>query len=286
MARILVPLTLFAIMFALGLGLRGDLSDTLRQRRWLVLRVLLATCVLVPLVALLLLKLPAAQYLSPTARFGIALMALCPSAPLTLRKAGRKGGDRKLAALLQVAAAVTAILSIPLVVDLFRSTFAVQGWEILPRQVARQVGLSQLLPLGLGLGLRRWRPALADRLQGPLERIADLLFLLLVVAVLALTAHLLVPFAASEGLALLFMALMVVVALAIGVLVSGPGRQERTTVALVTSMRNPGLALLFAGLYAPQEARLNLAIVAYLLLTILLSVPFLLWQNRRAPGNS
>jgi predicted Na+-dependent transporter len=282
MAKLLVPLTLFAIMFALGVGIHGDAGDMLRRRRWLLLRLLFGTCVLVPLVALLLLKLPAAQVLSPTARFGIALMALCPSAPLALRKAGKKGGDRDLAALLQVGAAVVAIVSIPLMADLFRAAFAIQGWNIEAAHVARQVGISQVLPLGLGLALRRWQPALADRIEDPLNRIADLLLLVLVVVVLALTGHLLIPFMAANALALAFMALMVVAALAIGVFLSGADRQERTTVALVTSMRNPGLALLFAGLYAPKDGGLKLAIVAYLLMTVLVSVPFLRWQQRPA----
>lgn len=140
--------------------------------------------------------------------------------------------------------------------------------------------IAQVLPLGLGLALRRCRPALAAGLEDPLNSIADLLLLILVVVLLAFTGHLIIPFMALNALALAFMALMVAAALAIGVLLSGPDRQERTTVALVISMRNPGLALLFAGLYAPQEQGLKLAIVAYLPLTVLLCVPFLCWQNR------
>jgi predicted Na+-dependent transporter len=282
MAQLLVPITLFAIMFALGLGIRSDAIDMLQRRRWLVLRVLLGTCLLVPLVALLLLKLPAARALSPAVRFGIALMALCPSAPLTLRKAGKKGGDRDLAALLQVGAAIAAIVSIPLVADLFRAAFAIQGWDIAPGAVARQVGHSQLLPLVLGLGLRRLRPGLADCLEGPLGRLADLLLLILVVVVLALMAPLLVPFVATEAVALGFMALLVVAALAIGYVLSGPAEEERTTVALVTSMRNPGLALLFAGLYAASMPSIKLAVIVYLLMTVIVSVPFLQWRRHLA----
>jgi predicted Na+-dependent transporter len=282
MAKLLVPITLFAIMFALGISIRGDAIEILRRRHWLLLRVLLGTCLLVPMVALLLLKLPAAQALSPEARFGIALMALCPSAPLTLRKAGKKGGDRDLAALLQVGAAITAIVSIPLVADLFRAAFAIQGWDLQHSQVARQVGLSQVLPLALGLGLRRWQPSLADRLEAPLSKLADLLLLVLVVVVLALTAQLLVPFVASEAIALGFMALMVMAALAIGYVLSGPAEEERTTVSLVTSMRNPGLALLFTGLYAPSIPSIKLAIIAYLIVTIIVSIPFLQWRKQLA----
>jgi BASS family bile acid:Na+ symporter len=279
MVQILIKVTLFAIMFALGLSLQGDAVMQLRRRPALFLRVLAGSCLLVPLVALLLLKLPASAGLSPPAKFGIALMAISPSAPLTLRKAGQHGGSRELAALLQVGAAITAIVSIPLMADLFRASFAVKGWDIGSADVGRQVALVQILPLGLGLLLRRWQPDLTARLRGPLERLANLLLLALTVLVLVKTAPLLTSFITANLLALAAMAAMVVAALAIGYVLAGPGRQERTTTALVTSMRNPGLALLFASIYAPQLPTVKLAVLVYLLVTVILSIPFLRWQK-------
>lgn len=78
---LIVSVTLFTIMFALGLGLPGDGLRLIRQRWGLVLRVLVGSCLLVPLAALLLLKLPLSFALSPAARLAIGLMAVCPSAP-------------------------------------------------------------------------------------------------------------------------------------------------------------------------------------------------------------
>jgi BASS family bile acid:Na+ symporter len=282
MVSLLVKLTLFSIMFALGLGLQLDALQQVRQRPALFLRVLVGSCFLVPLAALLLLKLPLGQLLSVPGRLAIALMAVSPSAPLTLRKAGKQGGDRELAALLQVGAAIAAIASIPLMADLFRTAYGVKGWDIGPDPVALQVAQAQLLPLVLGLLVRRWQPALASRIQAPLDRLANLLLLALIALVLVKAAPLLAPFAATNALALVYMALMVVVALAIGYLMAGPDPRERTTTALVTSMRNPGLALLFAATYAPHVPGVKIAILAYLLLTVILSVPFLRWRKNVA----
>lgn len=48
--------------------------------------------------------------------------------------------------------------------------------------------------------------------------------------------------------------------MAIGYLLAGRDPEEQTTAALVTSVRNPpGLALLFAGLFAPDMEVLKLA---------------------------
>jgi len=273
--QLLIPATLFTLMFALGLGLRGEAVALLRRRPALFARVLLGTCVLVPLAALLLLRSPLLESLSVPARMAIALMAVSPSAPLTLRKAGRQGGDRELAAVLQLLAAAAAVVTIPLLADLFRAVFDLSGWDIQPLPVARQVLLIQGLPLALGLLVRRRLPRLAEKLEGPLDRAANLLLLVLTTVILVRSWPLLQAFLSANLPGIACIALMVLLALAIGWLLSGPGLQERTTVAVVTSTRNPGLALLFASTHAADVSGLKLAILVYVLVTLLLSLPFL-----------
>jgi len=68
---------------------------------------------------------------------------------------------------------------------------------------------------------------------------------------------------------------MVVAALAIGYVLAGNDSQERTTTSLVTSMRNPGLALLLASTHGSQLSGVKIGILAYLLITVLVSIPFL-----------
>jgi BASS family bile acid:Na+ symporter len=273
--QLLIPATLFTLMVALGLGLQGEAVARLRRRPALIVRVLLGTCVLVPLAALLLLRSPLVAGLPLPVKLAIALMAISPSAPLTLRKADRQGGDRELAAVLQLLAAAAAVITIPLLADLYRAVFQLSGWDVQPLPVARQVLMIQGVPLMLGVLVRRRLPALAERLVGPLDRVANLLLLLLTVLILVRSWPLLQAFLAANLVGLACMALMVLLALAIGWLLSGPGLRERTTVAVVTSTRNPGLALLLASTHAPGVVGLKLAILVYVLLTLLLSLPFL-----------
>ena len=282
--NVLIPGALFLIMFALGLNLRDNHFDLIRNRSALLLRVLLGTCVLVPLVAMIILWLPLSFELSQPARLSIALMAVCPSAPLTLRKAGKVGGNAQMAVYLQMAAAIAAIISIPLMAELFTTVFKGQGWEIRPMQVAMNVGQVQILPLLLGLFLRRWLPAWAERAEPFFNKLANLLLLLLLVVIVVKAFPLLIPFASKNLLALALMAVMVIASLLIGYLLAGPDPKERTTVSLVISMRNPGLALLFAQINAPQMLELKLSILTYLVLTIIFSIPFLNWRKRLAMG--
>lgn len=279
-----IKLSLISLMIALGLQLQPRRLVAQQRRPWLVLRVVLGSCVLVPLVALLLLKLPLSQSLSPGARLGIALMAISPSAPLTLRKAGVQGGDANLAAVLQVGAALVAIVSIPLLSDLFQAVFQVQGWDLRPGPVALQVGLVQVLPLSAGLLLGRWKPELGARWAAPVQKGALLINLTVVALILVVVLPQLSAFLWLNPLAIPAMVVMTAAALAIGYGLGEGGRNERLTTALVTSMRNPGLALLFAVSHGQGILGLKLAIVTYLLVTILVSIPFLRWAQGPAQG--
>jgi len=281
---LLVPLTLFTVMLALGVNLPLQAFQQWRRHWPLILRAEVATCLLVPLAGWLLLSLPPARALSIEARHAIALMAACPSAPLILRKAGKSGGDASLAGLLQVCAAVLAIVTLPLLADLSGPVFAVQGWDLLlPRQVALQVGQVQLLPLLLGLAIARLLPERRAGLRLVLDRLANGLLVLLVLAVLVRTAPLLLQFSSANLGAIGVMALLVLFSLMLGYLLAGDQAAQsgqRITVALVTSMRNPGLALLLASTYAPEMPGVKLGILVYVLVTVLVSLPVLRWQRR------
>lgn len=278
-AALLVPVTLFTVMLALGVSLPVESLRQWRRYGPLILRAELGTCLLVPLLGWLLLCLPPARGLSGEARHAIALMAACPSAPLILRKAGKVGGDVFLAGLLQVIAALLAIVTVPLLAPLGERLFGVVGWDVRPLQVALQVAKVQLAPLLLGLVLRSSFPAMIQRLQGPLERLANGLLVLLVGAVLSRTAPLLWAFSLNNLAALPLMALLVLISLALGFALTGEPDQ-RISAALVISMRNPGLALLLASTYAPAMPAVKLWILLYVLVTVILWLPVLRWQRQ------
>ena len=77
----------------------------------------------------------------------------------------------------------------------------------------------------------------------------------------------------ADPAALLLMAGLAILSLALGRWLGGRDRREGLTTALVTAMRNPGLALLFASTHGKDLPGLKLWILAYVLVTLLVSMP-------------
>ena len=277
-----ITATLFSTMLALGMSLRLEALRAWLSRPALPLRVLIGSCLIVPMVGLLLLETHWSFGIERDERTAIALMALCPSAPLALRKARKAGGDQQLAAVLQVGAALLAILTVPALGMLYRGIFGVDGWDAHPLDVALQVGKVQVLPLLLGVLLRQRWPQLAGRLQQPLNAVSNALLIVLIALVLLKAGPLLWAFMPGNGRALLTMALLVSSSLLLGRMLAGPGSEHGVTTSLVTAMRNPGLALMFASRHGQGMPDLKPAVLVYVLITLLLSLPLMRQARRQA----
>lgn len=284
-AALLVTATIVTLMFSLGLGLKDYPFVLLRDRPAFLWRVVLGTCLLVPLAGLVLVLLPLQGVLTRPAWAAMALMLACPSAPLILFRVRSSGGTAELAARLQIAAALLAIVTIPLMAVVFKTSVAlngweIDGWEIHPAQVAMQVLQVQVLPVIAGVLLGQWQPQLAQRCSRALGALATLLLMLMLVALLVLSGRQLVPFLQQNLLALAAMAGLSVFSLAIGYGLAGRDPLESRTVALVTGMRNTGLAAQLALTYQPGMPELIPGILSYVLITVIISTLFLKWQQR------
>jgi len=273
-----VTLTIFVLMFALGLIHSFEKLTFLGNRPALLLRSLLAVIVLVPLVVGLLLRL---FDLPPAVANGLAVLAAAPGAPLTTKRTEMAGGDPDYAASLQLTLALLAVLVTPLILAIF-SFFELATERVTPFDVALQVGKVTFLPVIIGLLIQRFAPGIAERIAKPVKVIANVLFILLFLAVIVLLV------VAPNLRAMLWLGwlpsaaivIMVAAALAIGHLLSGPPQERRSVLAIANIARNVGLALFIAGLsdYGQQFIP---TLLTYLILGALLAVPYSVWSKRQ-----
>jgi BASS family bile acid:Na+ symporter len=274
-----VSLTIFTLMFALGVNNSFEQLISLWRRPGLLLRSLVAVVFLVPLVVALLLwvfKLP------PAVATGLAVLAAAPGAPLTYKRSQMAGGDPTYTASLQLTLALLAVGITPLILAVFSFLFGLVIKGVTLFEVARQVVQVTFLPVIIGLSLQEFAPRLAAVLRKPVSMLANILFiLLLLILVLLLTfAPKLRALLNVGGQLALAILLMVVISLAIGHLLGGPRRDQRSALATACIARNIGLALFIAEL-SDYGQHFIPTLLTYMILGGLLAVPYAVWSKRQ-----
>ena len=254
----------------------------LKHRPGWLLRVLLTTCVGIPVAALLLLRSPLGQGLSPAMATGLMLMAICPSAPLISLKSRLVAGNAALAARIQLCSSCAAILSVPLWVQQLPVDAAETLWSISANDVAAQVFSVQVVPLLVGMSLRQWCSGWAERWNPAIQKAASILLMVLLAVVLIAALPKLSLALIVDLRGALLMLLLTLIALVLGYAIASDNRAERSTIPLVMAMRNPGLALLLVQQMAPEASDLKAAIVGYVVMAAIGMTPFIRWRKNLA----
>jgi BASS family bile acid:Na+ symporter len=144
-------------------------------------------------------------------------------------------------------------------------------------EVARQVIMVQLLPISLGLLLQKFIPKFAENIAQPLNFIADILLLLLVV----LAGILGIPlFFKVWGLPIVVMTIMVIASLAIGHSLGDHNDDTQPILAISCIARNVGLALFIAILNNVQQQVIP-TLVAYVIVGAFLGSFYSIWNKRK-----
>ncbi|WP_242058141.1 MULTISPECIES: bile acid:sodium symporter family protein [Nostoc] len=274
----LVTVTIFFLMLALGSKLSVENILSFWRKPALVLRALLAVSLLVPLEVIVLMKF---FHLPPEVTIGLALLAAAPGAPLSTKRAQIAGGSLVYAASLQLTLAILAVFVTPSTLAIFGILFADISQKVAILDVARQVMMVQILPVSLGLFINKFAPTFAQRIAQPLTLIADSLFFGLVIL------------ACIFGLPLLYklwvlpleaIAIMVIASLGIGHALGRLDHDTRSTLAIFCVARNFGLAL-FIAILNHVEQQVIPTLVAYLILGTCIGVPYSIWNQRRLAEN-
>jgi bile acid:Na+ symporter, BASS family len=279
-AVIMLTLQISIILTVFGFGLRANLDDVLclvRQPKILLLS-LIAMFVIMPLFAVLVTGI-----FPFTAAVTVALIALSisPVPPLLPRRITKSAGVSPYGIGLMVTAASLSIIFIPLATFLIGKYFH-RPFVMEPLAVAKMIFPTVLLPLALGILVHRLAPAFAERIAHPLTLFANILLLLggLCVLIFALPS---IWELVGNGTILAFAA-FIFVGLMAGHLLGGQDPDERVPLALSTACRHPALAIAIAKANVPAEKNVLSAVLLYLLLNAVLTVPYVKWQRKQAAG--
>lgn len=261
-----ISASLALLVLVVGLDARPrDLVSVLRSPRSLIAAIL-AVNVAAPAAALLLVTfIP----LAPPVRAGILLMAISPAPPLVPGKLVKLSGDKSYAyglyAALILLAAVTVPVSAAIVAGLLGADLSIPSLA-----VVRNVAVTAVAPLVVGVGLRALAPSLAARAVPFVYKGAMILLVVAAVPLLVRAVPAIAGLAGDGGF--LVMALTVAIASIVGAVLAGPEPEQRAALAAAAASRHPGIALVIAKANT-DDPQVAATVLGFLLIGLVVAIP-------------
>lgn len=274
----LIPITLQTSVFllVLSIGLTATPRDaTLMFRNpGKLLRMVVAMDLVVPAFAV---AVALAFDLHRPVEIALIAVAISPVPPFLPIKAMKAGEQKTYTIGLLVAAAILSVAFIPLAMKLL-DQLSPATLSMSPMIVAKQVSVSVLAPLAVGIALRHFAPRIADR-AARRTLIAAAILLVAVLLPVLITAMPAIWSLVGNGTGLAF-ASLVAVGLAAGHLLGGPRSEERTMLALASASRHPAVAVALAHANFPDNKLVMPAVLFYLVVCAIVTVPYVRWSRR------
>ncbi len=232
LANLSVLIFVLTNMLAMGLSLTvAQILQPLRNLR-LVGKALAANFVLAPLVAYVLITLiPLEQGLA----IGLLLVGTAAGAPFLPKLVQFSKANLAFGVGLMVLLMVVTVVYIPLVLPLL-----LPGTTVNAGSIATSLVVLLLIPLAIGLLIKKWNDEIATTLQPAFNRISTIFLIVLIVLYLGLDYQtLLSTFGTGAfGVAIVFVLILFV----IGYVLGGPARDTKAVLGLGTAQRNMSAA--------------------------------------------
>lgn len=264
---------LFMTVLALGSNATGEDVAYLWRRPALLARAFVAMYVVTPLVTLALL---AVMPLPRPTQVALVLLAIAPSLPASPKNMLKLGANPAYVHSLLVSTSLLATFTVPASLAVLSAVFPEEA-SLPPLQVLRVLAPSFLVPLAVGVALRRFAPTVADRIGAVSGKVGGVALTIWWVALLFLNGG------AVLGLGLIplaALALWVLVGLAVGHLLGGPDPIDRPSLAIATALRHIGVAALIATTSFAGAKPLPM-ILAYVTAYIVVPIPYSIWWKTR-----
>jgi BASS family bile acid:Na+ symporter len=275
----LIPLVLkgsiIVLVFALGLRTAwSDVTYLLRHPSQLV-KSLLSMNLIMPIVASVIVLVFS---LRPPVSIALIALSLCPTPPVLPNKTAKAGGNPFYGVSLMAICAVAAIVTIPVAVEVIERLFGIP-LQMPPVAVAKLVMLMMIVPLVAGVIVGQVAATLAETWSRWLSRIATIVLLCGVLAIIVASWGAMVD--QIGGGTLIAIAAFTLAGLLVGHLLGGPDPTDRTVLAIATASRHPGLAIGIAQLNFPDQKGLLPTLLIYLLVSAIFSAPYVAWRKRQ-----
>ncbi|PWT90527.1 MAG: Na+-dependent transporter [Blastocatellia bacterium] len=274
---IILLLKLSIVLGVFAIGLKATFQDALFlfRRPAELGRVVLVMNVLMPMFALV---VALTFNLHPAVKVALVVLAVSPIPPILPNKALRAGGKEDYIIGLLVAISVLSVLFIPLTLKVLQWITGLQ-LNMSAASVFIVIFTTILAPLLGGMLVRRFLPSFAEHSARPIGLVARIVLLVSGLPILFTSVRAILTLI-GDG-TLLALAAFALVGIAAGHFLGGPESEKRRVLALDTASRHPAVAMGIAHTNFPNQKLTAPVILVYLVLSAVLTVPYLNWSKRR-----
>jgi BASS family bile acid:Na+ symporter len=275
-----LPISLAIIMAGLGLHLTpADFRRVAAQPRAVLVALAVQTLLLPPVAFGLAWSLG----LPPEMAVGLILLAASPGGVTANIFSHLARGDVALNITLTATNCVLALITLPLWTGLALDLF-LDSENRVPPPLAKlvEVVVIALVPVAIGMALRAWKPALADRLERPVRIASTAVLAILIVLAISGAWQELVRHLAAIGLACVAFNLISLFSGYFAGRAARLGQPQATAIAFEIAIHNGTLAILIA-MQVLENGQFAVAPAVYSVVMYPVAAAFAFWLLRRKP---
>ena len=270
-----LQVSIFCTVFGFGLKTTTDDLMYLIRRPGLLLRSLIAVFVIMPVIAVTLVRLFDFRHVVEVA---LVALSISPVPPLLPRRELKAGGQDSYGLGLMAILALLSIAVIPLAAAVLERVFG-HPLSVAPGAVTVLAFKTVLLPLAVGMIVHAAVPGLAEKIEKPVAVGANVLLSLGAIVFLVTLAPALWALIGQGTLVAL--TLFAVAGLIVGHFMGGPEPSHSVVLALSSACRHPAIAIAIAAAAFPHE-HFGAPIILYLLVGVIVGIPYIAYVRKSA----
>lgn len=278
--EVALPLSLAIIMLSLGVGLTlADFARVLTMPKAVAAGLTFQILGLPILAFILLMIFP----LPPALAFGVMLLSFCPGGVTSNMLTKLSGGTVALSVTMTAIASLIAIIAVPLLVAWSAQAFLAEAAPpVNITSIAIAMFLITAVPVVLGMLLRHFAPSAADKIEPILSVLALILFVVIIIAALALNWQMFTDSIVTLGpLLFTFNIIAIGIGLALARLLGLSGGDAKS-IAIELGVQNGTLGITVAGLLSVSGELATYAIPSaiYGIVMYVVTIPALILMRR------
>ncbi|MBP6341560.1 MAG: bile acid:sodium symporter family protein [Moraxella sp.] len=279
----LIPFALAYIMLVLGLSLTPHDFVGITKAPRVLLAGLFSQMVCVPLLALILVSVFSPP---PAIAFGMMLLSFCAGGATSNLLSYYAGGNVALSVTLTAMTSLACVVTLPILVSVsFAHFMQIPAGSFNSGRLSFQVFLLTTLPVIVGIGIRAAKPHWVSKMQPMLQKVVNVLFVLLVVSAVASNWSLMLKhFLTIGALVLLLAGLLLIWGMQLARLLKlSPAIQK--TIAIETSLQNGAMGIALAPLIMASGTNglpeIAVPSAVYGVLMNLIVLPYVWWCHQQ-----